>query len=75
MLPSWTGHRIVSQQFGQVENLPSSDFDIDAVYIVSALVLSALGADCYGVVAPDTGPDAIRENGQVVAVRGFVTND
>lgn len=73
VLNSWAGHRIVRQKFGQVENLPSADFDPDACYIVSALVLSALGENCFGCVAPDTGPDAIRENGQIVAVRGFVT--
>ena len=73
---SRTGYRITRQIFGQVEGLPCGpDVDRDAIYIVSALVLSALGKDCYGVVAPDTGPDAIRVNGQIVAVRGFVTND
>jgi hypothetical protein len=30
---------------------------------------SRAGRDVY---APDTGPDAIRENGQIVAVKGLV---
>jgi len=56
--------------FGQVENLPEP---IEGtIYIVSALVLSAISGR-QDVVAPDTGPTAIRENGQVKAVIGFVT--
>lgn len=40
------------------------------VYIVSSLVKQQL-PNRYDVVAPDTGPSAIRENGQVVAVTRF----
>lgn len=64
------GVRLMSQTFGKVENLPNPTKD--TVYIVSALVLSALGTSRRDVVAPDTGPDAIRKDGQIIAVQGFV---
>ncbi len=44
-------------------------------YIVSLLVAEALkaqGHERLKFCRPDTGPDAIRENGQVVAVRRFI---
>ena len=63
-------HRVIRQAFGAVEGLPAPVEG--TVYIVSALVLSALAGSRPDVVAPDTGPDAIRENGQIKAVRGFV---
>ena len=63
-------HRVVRQSFGSVEGLP--DPVAGVVYIVSGMVLSALEGSRPDVVAPDTGPDAIRENGQIKAVRGFV---
>ena len=63
-------HRVMRQSFGAVEGLPAPVEG--TVYIVSALVLSALEGSRPDVVSPDTGPDAIRENGQIVAVRGFV---
>jgi len=73
------GVRVTLQTLGQVEGLPAPA--ADTTYIVSGMVLDALkrqaaqvgssraGADVF---APDTGPDAIRENGQIVAVRGLV---
>lgn len=64
------GIRLVRQSFGEVQGLPAPQ--ADTIYIVSALVLGALKGSRSDVVAPDTGPDAIRENGQIVAVRGFV---
>lgn len=64
------GIRLVRQTFGEVQGLPAPQ--ADTTYIVSALVLGALRGSRPDVVAPDTGPDAIRENGQIVAVRGFV---
>jgi hypothetical protein len=53
-----------------VEGLP--DPVAGVVYIVSGRVLSELAGSRPDVVSPDTGPDAIRENGQIKAVRGFV---
>ena len=70
-LPSVAGFRLVRQAFGQVTGLP--DPAADTTYVVSALVLAALAGTRQDVVAPDTGPDAIRENGQIVAVLGFVS--
>lgn len=56
--------------YGQIENLPEPTSD--TIYIVSLVVLQATGRQ--DVVAPDSaGPTAIRSNGQVVAVTGFVT--
>jgi hypothetical protein len=65
------GVRLRAQLKGQVTGIPAP---VDGVvYIVSGMVLDALGGTRRGdVVAPDTGADAIRENGQIVAVRGFV---
>ncbi len=56
--------------FGQVDGLP--DPKPNTIYIVSSLVLGALKGSRPDVVAPDTGPTAIRnDNGQIVAVTRF----
>jgi len=68
--PAIAGIRTVAQTTGQVTGMP--DAQPDTVYIVSGMVLAALKGARTDVVAPDTGSDAIRENGQIVAVRGFV---
>lgn len=55
-----------SPTFGPVVGLPA--MAPDTVFIVSAMVL----ARCKGrmdVFGPDTGPDAVRRDGQIVAVR------
>jgi len=62
--------RLVAQTTGEVTDLPAPSWGV--YYIVSGMVLAALNGSRADVVAPDTGPDAIRENGQIVAVRGFV---
>lgn len=55
--------------FGDIVGLPDPQDGV--VYIVSALVAQA--ADRSDVVSPATGhPDAIRENGQIISVPGFV---
>lgn len=73
------GLRVVAQNFGAVEGLPPPKDGV--VYVVSGMVLDAIkrsagaaGSSRSGrdVFAPDTGPDAIRENGQIIAVRGLV---
>lgn len=61
------GIPVVKTVFGTVEGLPEPE--IDTIYIVSSLVLAQL--ERVDVVAPDTGPTALRENGQIVAVRRF----
>lgn len=44
----------------------------DTIYIVSVIVAQTVKREQF--VAPDTGPTAVRDKeGQVVAVRGFVT--
>lgn len=65
------GVRLVSQTFGEVQGIPEPREGV--VYIVSALVLSALAGKRRDVVAPDTGADAVRDpQGRILAVRGFV---
>jgi hypothetical protein len=64
--------QVSRQTFGEVEGLPPYNGLSPNRYIVSAMVLSALGGSRPDVVAPDTGSTAIRENGRIVAVRGFV---
>lgn len=61
------GIPVVSSVFGEIENLPP--YEPDTIYIVSTVIAQrAARAD---VLSPDTGPTAIRENGQVVAVRNL----
>ena len=65
------GVRLRQSVKGMVEGIPTPAEGV--TYIVSGMVLDALaGSRLADVVAPDTGADAIRENGQIVAVRGFV---
>jgi len=58
--------------FGQPEGWPEEAKAGDVV-IVSTLVAQNAGDRPFRVVSPDTGPSAIRVDGQVVAVRGFQT--
>ena len=61
------GIPVSRQEFGKVENLPEPTAGV--IFITATLIAQAVKrAD---VVSPDTGPTAIRENGQVVAVRGL----
>jgi hypothetical protein len=65
------GVRLVRTVKGAVEGLPEAADGV--TLIVSGMVLDALGGSRTDVVAPDTGPDAVRnEKGHIVAVRGFV---
>lgn len=62
------GVPVVSAEYGEITGLPEPQDGV--VYIVSMLVAQRAGrAD---VLSPDSGPSAIRENGQVVAVRNLV---
>lgn len=73
------GVRIVAQNLGQIDGLPAPV--AGTTFIVSGLVLDALkrqagpagssraGADVF---APDTGADAVRKDGQIVAVKGLL---
>lgn len=62
------GIPVVKSTFGAVEGLPEPE--AGTIYIVSSLVAGQVsGRD--DVVAPDTGPTAVREAGQVVAVKRF----
>ena len=60
-----------SQVFGDVEGLPECN-GVDT-FVVSALVLAALGGKRGDVVAPATGhPETVRKDGLIVSVPGFV---
>lgn len=61
------GIPVVKSIFGEVTGLPAPE---DGVFLlVSSMVAQA--AQRPDVLSPNTGPTAIRENGQVVAVRGL----
>lgn len=66
------GVPVLRNVYGSVENLPDSQ--PETVYIVSAMVLSALEGSREDVVAPDTGAGSVRdESGSIVGTTGFVT--
>ncbi len=62
----------VRNEFGEVTGLPEPCED--TIYIVSLIVLNALGGKRKDVVAPDTSPaGAVRdEEGRIIGVRAFV---
>jgi len=63
------GVPVFQQTFGDPIGIPSP---IEGtIYITSTVVAQA--AKRRDVVSPDTGPTAIRQDGQVIAVRGFQT--
>jgi hypothetical protein len=61
------GRPISRTTFGEVTGIPAPAEGV--VYLVSTIVAQA--ARRPDVVSPDTGPTAVRKDGQVVAVRGF----
>lgn len=61
------GMPVISRTTGDAEGLPEEG----TLCIVSAMVLAAVPGR-IGVYAPDSGPTAIRESGQVVAVTRLV---
>ena len=60
---------VTSRDYGRVQGLP--DRTRGTVFIVSAMVKDRTPVR-FDVFAPDTGPSAIRKDGQVWAVRGLV---
>ena len=69
---SVAGVRVMKNVFGNVSGLPAPK--LNTVYIVSAMVLNAIGIRAGSdVFAPDTGEDAVRnDKGHIVAVKGLV---
>ena len=61
------GLPVSTSVFGEVVGLP--DPAPETIYLVSTLIAQAVRR--RDVVSPDTGPSAVRKDGQVVAVRGF----
>ena len=70
------GIPIFSNYYGAVEGLPA--YQPDTMYIVSLMVINALKAESpdgiirEDVVSPDSGSSAVRVDGKIVAVRGFI---
>ena len=63
-------NKIAKIIFGEIENLPSPK--TNTIYIVSSLVAQAVKGR-EDVVSPATGhPGAIRSNGNIISVPGFV---
>lgn len=62
------GIPLVKTVYGTVTGVPDPQKDV--IFITSSLVASRL-PERSDVVAPDTGPTAVRENGQIVAVTRF----
>lgn len=70
-LPGGVVLPVVSTSYGDVEGIPAPGGE---KFIVSSLVLDRLPVEYRGqAFAPDTGPSALRKDGQVVAVRQFRT--
>lgn len=64
------GVPMVTTVFGKLTGLPEPQ--VDTVYVTSTLVAQyAAQEGRKDVVSPDTGPTAVREGGQVKAVRRF----
>ena len=61
------GVPVVTRTFGEPEGLPEEGTEC----LVSGLVLAAVPGR-KGVFAPDTGPTAVRENGQIIAVTRLI---
>ncbi len=62
---------VVSTSYGDVEGIPAPGGE---KFIVSSMVLDRLPVEYRGqAFAPDTGPTALRKDGQIVAVRQFRT--
>lgn len=61
------GVPVIARSMGATTGLPTDGTPC----LVSAMVLSAVPG-MIGVYAPDSGPTAIRENGQIVAVTRLV---
>lgn len=70
-LPGGVVVPVTSTSYGDVEGVPAPGGE---KFLVSSLVLDRLGPEYRGqAFAPDTGPSAVRKDGQVVAVRQFRT--
>ena len=68
----WDGVPLISTTWGQLEGLPEPAEG--TLYICSTL--AAQGASRLGrtdVVSPDSGPSAVRQDGQIYAVRALQT--
>lgn len=59
---------VVETRFGEIDGLPEPEDG--TIYIVSSLVAQAVAGRREDVMAPDTGPTALRDgDGRILAVR------
>jgi hypothetical protein len=61
---------VVSQSYGEIAGLPDAQPGI--CYLVSNVVRSVLGSERPDVLAPDTGPSGIRQDGHIVGVTQLI---
>lgn len=62
------GIPVMQSEYGAIENLPDP---VDGVFYVASMLVAQRAARA-DVLSPDSGPTAIREHGQIVAVRALV---
>lgn len=68
------GAPIIATKYVDLEGVPESQED--TIYLVSSIVLQhPLLAGRSDVIAPDTGPSAIRESGQIVGCVRWVARE
>lgn len=61
---------VFSQVYGAITDLPAPEEGV--LYLASNVVRSALGSTRSDVLAPDTGPTGIREDGHIVGVTQLI---
>jgi len=65
------GIPVAKNEWGEVLGLPPEE--PGTFFIVSMLVMQALGESRPDLLSPDTGKDAVRdEDGRIIAVRRFI---
>lgn len=65
------GVPVISLTWGTTQGLPEPEKD---VYLLVSTLVREANPSRKDLLSPDAGPTAIRENGQVKAVRRFVMN-
>lgn len=63
------GFPVSTQVFGKVEGLPEYK---EGTYIIVSLLVRQQAKGRKDLLSPDTGPSAVREEGKILYVKGFV---
>jgi len=61
---------IMSNSYGDIQGIPPAEYD--TFLIVNEMVISKMAYCGNNIIAPDNGPTAIIENGQVKAITRFI---